>query len=127
MEIRDAVEADADALSRLADGPIDVLRNLVHDRTVRVALEDGEVVAFVSFDARPGIVYVTQLDGDADACERLLDEPMRFARREGMDVELLVPEDDDDVRSVVAEAGFDQTGNGPRFADVHTLRYRYSP
>ena len=36
MEVRDAVEADADALSDLAEAPADVMRGVVHDRTVRV-------------------------------------------------------------------------------------------
>ena len=127
MEVRDAVEADAGALARLADGPEDVLRNLVHDRTVRVAVADGEIAAFVSFDARPGTVYVTQLSGEPKAVERLLEEPVGFARREGMDVELLVAEDDEAVQSVVSAAGFDRTGSGPRFDGVPTVRYRYSP
>jgi len=127
MEVRDAVEADADALAELADGPRDVLRNVIHDRTVRIAETDDGILAFVSFDARPGTVYVTQLDGDPEACERLLDEPVRFAKREGMAVELLVPETDEAVQSIVAEAGFARTGSGPRFDDVRTVRFRLSP
>jgi hypothetical protein len=46
MDVRDAVEADARALAALADAPADVMRNLVHDRTVRVAVAgDGPVTA----------------------------------------------------------------------------------
>jgi len=127
MEVRDAVEDDADALADLAGGPRDVLRNVIHDRTVRVAEADGDVVAFVSFDARPGTVYVTQLGGTPDAVERLLEEPVRFARGEGMVVELLVEEDDEAVIDVVAANGFDRVGSGPRFEDVGTVRYRFSP
>ena len=127
MEVRDAVEEDADALARLADGPRDVLRNVIHDRTVRVAEADEEVVAFVSFDARPGTVYVTQIGGEPEALDRLLEEPIRFARGEGMSVELLVEEDDEDVVDVVVESGFDRVGRGPRFDDVSTVRYRFSP
>ena len=37
MRVRDAVEADATGMASLADQPEDVMRNLVHDRTVRVA------------------------------------------------------------------------------------------
>ena len=127
MEVREAVEADAEALARLADGPQDVLRNVVHDRTVRVAETDEEIVAFVSFDARPGTVYVTQLKGCAEACERLLEEPVRFARSEGMTVELLVAADDDAARSAADSAGFDREGNGPRFDGVDTVRFRLDP
>lgn len=127
MDVRDAVEDDAEALAGLVDGPRDVLRNLIHDRTVRVADESGEIVAFVSFDARPGTVYVTQLGGEPSAVERLLEEPVRFARHEGMAVELLVAEDDDELRGAVSNAGFDDAGAGPKFDELATVRYRFSP
>lgn len=127
MDVRDAVEDDADALAELAGGPRDVLRNVIHDRTVRVAEADAGVVAFVSFDARPGTVYVTQICGEPEAVERLLEEPIRFARGEDMEVELLVEEDDEAIIDVVAQNGFDRVGRGPRFDDVGTVRYRFSP
>ena len=129
MDVRDAVEADADRLGELADGPQDVMRNLVHDRTVRVAVEgtgEGEecVTGFVSFDARAGTVHVTQLAGNSDALERLLEEPIGFADREGMAVELLVPEDEGDVRTAAEDAEFERAGSGPRFEGTPTTRYR---
>ncbi|MFC7018397.1 MULTISPECIES: hypothetical protein [Haloarcula] len=130
MEIRDAVESDAGRLAELADSPPDVMRNLIHDRTVRVATvvgEDGddpEVRGFISFDAGRGTVHVTQLAGPADVCERLLDEPIAFAGREGMAVELLVPDGSDDVESAVEAVGFDDTGSGPQFDGRPTVRYR---
>ena len=126
MDVRDAVEEDADALARLADAPTDVLRNVIHDRTVRVAVsaDAGEIVAFVSFDASPETVHITQLRGRTDAYDRLLEEPVRFATREGMAVEILVPADEDRLRSVAADAGFDEAGNGPRFDGRRTIRFR---
>jgi hypothetical protein len=168
MEVRDAVEADAESLADIADAPVDVMRNLVHDRSVRVAVEvtdagpnapepgsatprsqapedadAGEpaaagsrddtddraasVLGFVSFDARPDAVHVTQLDGTPAACTRLLEEPLAFARREGMAVELLVPGDSDAVRDAVEEVGFDERGRGPRFEGQPTVRYRMEP
>jgi len=139
MEVRDAVEADAEALAALADAPTDVMRNLVHDRTVRVATADGEGAApeepetapdlegFVSFDVRDGTVHVTQVGGTRRACERLLDEPTRYARREGMDVELLVPEADEDTRLAAEAAGFDDRGPGPTFEGRRTVRYWQNP
>lgn len=135
MEVRDAVEADAEALARLADGPVDVLRNLIHDRTVRVAVtaadgtgdeaERDTIAAFVSYDATPETVYVTQLSGERVACERLLEEPIRFARAEHMAVELLVPEDDEELNAVVSDTGFERVGIGPRFSGNKTIRYRH--
>jgi len=141
MEVRDAVEADADALSAIADVPADVIRNLIHDRTVRVAQreatasgpnadteEEGRNVAgFVSFDVRDGTVHVTQLGGTAAACERLLAEPVRFATAEGMTVELLAVEDDEAIREAAEAAGFGRNGTGPRFDGKPTVKYRLDP
>lgn len=124
MEVRDAVEEDAQELAALADSPPDVLRNVIHDRTVRVAIEDGDPVAFLSFDARPGTVYVTQIAGDPDACERLLSEPIRFADREGMNVELLRAKTGDDIESAIERAGFESVGAGPEFEGEETVKYR---
>ncbi|MFB6307927.1 MAG: hypothetical protein ABEH35_01230 [Haloarculaceae archaeon] len=131
MDIRDAVEADAERLADLSDAPTDVMRNLVHDRTVRVALAgdgDGdEIAGFVSFDAREGVVHITQLDGSPAACERLLQEPISFADRENMSVELLVPDDETTVRSAAEDAGFKDVGTGPMFDGQPTTRYRLKP
>ncbi|GAB6861069.1 hypothetical protein ACFR97_01370 [Haloplanus litoreus] len=142
MDVRDAVEADADALSAIADVPADVIRNLIHDRTVRVAQRgettagpnadtDGErsrdVAGFVSFDVRNGTVHVTQLAGTAAACERLLAEPVRFATGEGMTVELLATAEDESIREAAEAAGFSRTGSGPTFDGNETVRYRIDP
>lgn len=145
MNVRDALEADADALASIADSPTDVMRNLVHDRTVRVA-EDGprdpnedvddsqydgsnpeELLGFISFDAREDTVHVTQLSGTADACKRLLAEPVRFAERESMAVEVLVTPDTDQVEMAAEELGFEKRGHGPRFDGAQTVRFRLEP
>ena len=124
MEIRDAVESDAGRLAELTDAPTDVMRNLVHDRTVRVGEEDDDIVGFVSYDAREKTVHVTQIEGTPAVCNRLLDEPVRFARGEGMAVELLVPEPDEDAQTAADSAGFDRVGSGPRFDGTPTVKYR---
>jgi hypothetical protein len=124
MQVRDAVEADAERLAELTGRPRDVMRNLVHDRTVRVGVAEEAIAGFVSFDAERETVYVTQLEGDPDACERLLEEPIRFARREAMAVELLLPEHDDGRRDAVESRGFESDGSGPRFEGTPTVRYR---
>lgn len=41
MHVRDAVEADAAAIASLADQPTAAARNLVHDRSVRVGVDDA--------------------------------------------------------------------------------------
>ncbi|MCU4717412.1 GNAT family N-acetyltransferase [Halapricum hydrolyticum] len=127
MEVRDAVESDAGRLAELTDAPGDVMRNLIHDRTVRVAENDDEIVGFVSFDARERTVHVTQIEGSSEACTQLLDEPMGFAAGENMAVELLVPESNDTVRRAVEGAGFERDGTGPTFDGTPTVRFRYEP
>lgn len=124
MEIRDALEADAERLAELTDAPRDVLRNLIHDRTVRVATGDDEIQGFVSFDARENTVHVTQLQGDPEVFDRLLEEPVNFARREGMAVELLVPEGEAGLPEAAKSAGFEDVGQGPRFAGEPTEKFR---
>ncbi len=145
MNVRDALEADADALAAIADSPTDVMRNLVHDRTVRVA-EDGthdphadvsssqysgsnpeDLLGFISFDAKADTVHVTQLDGTADACERLLAEPVRFADSESMAVEILVSPSDSTILEAADALGFERAGRGPRFDGSRTVRFRLEP
>lgn len=137
MDVRDAVEADADHLAGLTDAPTDVMRNLIHDRTVRVAYDpeatDGDepdgtaILGFVSFDAREQTVHVTQLQGAPAVHDRLLEEPVDFARGEGMAVELLVPETETDVQEAAVDAGFADDGGGPRFGGEPTRRFRLEP
>ncbi|MCU4743190.1 hypothetical protein [Natronoglomus mannanivorans] len=182
MNVRDALEADADALAAIADSPTDVMRNLVHDRTVRVAEAGGhdpnldadvadsgsastsdsdsdsdsetrpkpktatetdpnadgssvqyggsdpdDLLGFVSFDARDQTVHVTQIDGTSDIYEQLLAEPVRFATRESMAVEVLVPQDEPSLESAAEQLGFDDRGSGPRFNGRQTVRFRLEP
>ena len=138
MHVRDAVEADAEALAAIANAPADAMRGLVHDRTVRVAVEEApatdpnedldadpdDLLGFVSFDVRGDTVHVTQFGGTRDAAERLLAEPLRFAATEDLAVELLVVEGEDDLRGAAEDAGFEEVGPGPRFEGKTTTRYR---
>ncbi|PSQ58299.1 MAG: hypothetical protein BRD23_07355 [Halobacteriales archaeon SW_9_67_25] len=124
MDVRDAVEADAGRLASLTDTPRDVMQNLIHDRTVRVAEQDDELRGFVSYDAREGTVHVTQMDGDPATFQRLLEEPIRFARMEGMAVELLAPADEPELQDAAIAAGFDEIGSGPRFEGQPTTKLR---
>ncbi len=136
MYVREAVEADADALAAVAGSPADVMRNLVHDRTVRVAEPendgsdpsaeaggDRELLGFVSFDADAGTVHVTGIDGTEEACEELLREPIAFAARESMAVETLLSPDSP-ATGAVDRLGFEEAGAGPRFDGGPTVRYR---
>ncbi|WP_207586464.1 hypothetical protein [Halomontanus rarus] len=70
MNVRDALEADADALAAIADSPTDVMRNLVHDRTVRVA-EAGGHDPNLDADTNSG----TDSDPDSDTDPETKTEP----------------------------------------------------
>ncbi|ELY97985.1 hypothetical protein [Natrialba asiatica] len=147
MNVRDALEADADALAAIADSPTDVMQNLVHDRTVRVAEDSSrdpnadisssesqysgsnpeDLLGFISFDARENTVHVTQLDGTSDACKRLLAEPVRFAEGESMAVEVLVAPETNSIETAAEELGFKKQGQGPQFDGSPTVRFRLEP
>ena len=154
MDVRDAVERDAAAMTALTDAPEQVLRNVIHERSVRIATErstedgeddgspargggeddgspargggedDPEIRGFVSYDAREDAVFVTQFGGDREACERLLAEPIRFARAEGLPVEVTLRDGDDEMRAAAEAVGFERAGAGPRFRGEPTRRYR---
>ena len=148
MNVRDAVERDADALAALTGFPADVMRETIHDRTVRVAdrsdddsdsdsdgtdtpagndEDDSELLGFVSFDVRDDIVHVTQFGGPDDVCERLLEEPVRFAENEELRVEVVVTANDEEMRAAVEAVGFEKKGSGPMFEGERTVRYRLTP
>ncbi|KAB1197706.1 MULTISPECIES: hypothetical protein [Haloferax] len=137
MEVRDAVDSDAEALAAVANAPTRAMRRLIRDRTVRVATADTGVdpnvdapaadepiLGFVGFDVRDGVVHVTRLDGTEDATRRLLEEPLRFGSAEGLPVEVLVVESEPSLRAAVEYAGFERVGPGPRFDGYPTIRYR---
>ncbi|WP_247730438.1 hypothetical protein [Halovivax limisalsi] len=142
MHVRDAREADANALAAFADVPTEVIGNLVHDRTVRVAEAEAtdpsvasdadrldgtdpeNVLGFVSFDAGADAVTITQLRGTEAACDRLLSEPVSFAAGESMDVEALTTPDDEPVIAALEANGFERVGAGPRFDGTETVLFR---
>ncbi|GAA0544158.1 hypothetical protein ABNG02_00150 [Halorubrum ejinorense] len=155
MRVRDAVEADAAALASMTGRPSGVVRDMIHDRSVRIAATDdggaaddsdatdGEtatgrdgddgadtpadsVLGFVAFDVRDGVVHVTNVEGDPDALGRLFEEPVRFATREGMTVEAVLPTDGTAVEAARA-LGFEAVGSGPRIDGASTTRYRFDP
>ncbi|WP_049984009.1 hypothetical protein [Halorubrum sp. BV1] len=164
MRIRDAVEADSEAIAAATGRPRSVVIDTIHDRSVRVAVaepkgeqlksdgesseSDGEssesnddrrgqhdspkevenggggdrVIGFVAFDARGNTVHVSDFDGDDGVVRRLLEFPRRFAAREKMALEVVVPNDHD--RQALSEMGFEAIGSGPRFRGKETTRYR---
>lgn len=134
MEIRDATEDDASAITGLATGDIDP-QHLLRERTVRVATsefefggnpgEDGGVVGFLAFDVQPSVVHVTRIGGERRVVNELLEDAIAFAESESLPVEAVVP--DDAPASVALETrGFEKLGSGPRFEGRETTRFRMS-
>jgi len=83
-----------------------------------------EVAGFVAFDATDDQVHVTSFAGASSTVERLLEVPKRFARRESMDVEVVVVDDEPERVRPVEAAGFVAVGTGPRFDGQTTTRFR---
>ncbi|WP_396611149.1 hypothetical protein ACH9L7_13145 [Haloferax sp. S1W] len=139
MEVRDAVDSDAEAIAAVADAPTVAMRRLVRDRTVRVAMSSAgadpnadapaaeeQIHGFIGFDVEDGTVHVTRLAGTNRAVERLLEEPLRFASTEELPVEVLLVENESQLREAVEQAGFERVGDGPRFEGIPTIRYRFT-
>ncbi|MFW5918717.1 MAG: hypothetical protein ACOCSF_00795 [Halanaeroarchaeum sp.] len=125
MTIREATDSDAEAMESLVDGDLDAAR-LVRERTVLVADEQDGVVGFLSYDTWSGTVHVSTMVGEPAVVDDLLEEPRQFAEREAIPVEIVVPDHDDELRSVVTDAGFERVGKGPLFDGKPSHRYRYN-
>lgn len=144
MRIRDALESDAETLATAIDRPQAAVLDMIHDRSVRVAVSDSNgdqtsstdpkrasksesetatVEGFVAFDVYDETVHVTDFNGSGPVIDRLFEEPQRFASQEGLAVEVVVP-DDEKSGSVVETAGFNPVGSGPQFEGRATTRYR---
>lgn len=130
MTIRDATEDDLDRLAHLADTSRDAAHGMLRDRTVRVhckeAAPEAPVTGVVSFDATEVAVQVTRLAGEVSCYERLLEEPLRFANTENLPVEMVVPQEAQDLRRVLDEAGFESVREGPSFQGQATTLFRCS-
>lgn len=144
MDVREAKEQDMEAIATIADVPTGMVRNLIHDRTVRVAMVDTEqtgtdpnvdvdvqegeqLTGMVSFDVRDGRVHVTQLAGTESACETLLSEPLSFAQAENLPVEVVVSTDESDKQTILERVGFEEAGPGPDFNGSETRRFEHRP
>ncbi|WP_418285423.1 hypothetical protein [Halorubrum sp. DTA46] len=138
MRIRDALESDAETLAGAVDRPRAAVLDMIHERSVRVAVSEGPddtegdsddrstVAGFVAFDVHGETVHVTDFNGDESVIRRLFEEPRRFANREGMSVEVVVP-NDERTGELIEAIGFERTGSGPRFDGRATTRYQVEP
>lgn len=123
MAIRDANEEDVERIAPLLDTSRDAVRGIIRDRTVRLC-EDDAGVGIVSFDATPEAVHVTWLAGEPETYADLLGEPVRFGEREGLAVEMVVPEARAPVRDALEATGFRAIGEGPAFGGEATTVFR---
>ncbi|MFA9517938.1 hypothetical protein ACERIT_12090 [Halopenitus sp. H-Gu1] len=139
MRVRDAVEDDAEAIAAISGRPVDAVREMIHDRSIRVGLPDRsdqndrsdpdeksrpDPIGYVAFDARRDTVHVTGFGGSEEAITRLFEEPKRFASGEGLSLEVIVDQDETRHRTLLEEVGFERAGAGPRFEGTPTVRYR---
>jgi hypothetical protein len=132
MTIREATDSDAETLESLVDGDFDAKR-LIRERTVLVAETDDDggeghdaIVGFLSYDTWSETVHVSTMVGEPAVVDELLEEPRDFADSEGVPVEIVVPDHDEELQSIVTTAGFDRVGKGPLFDGKPSHRYRYN-
>lgn len=125
MHVREATEADVEGIEAVVDADLDADR-LLRERTVLVAQADGEIRGFLSYDTWSETVHVSTMVGEPDVVDALLEEPQRFADEEDLPVEIVVPDPDVELRSVVETAGFERVGRGPLFDGDPSHRYRYN-
>ncbi len=132
MQIRDAHEDDVPAIADLATGDIDPA-HLLRNRVVRVAIdasgsrdataEEGAIAGFLAFDAQTDAIHVTRIGGDDEAVRALLDDVVRYANREHLPVEAVVPVDGSTAVALETK-GFEGVEPGPRFEGRATTRFR---
>lgn len=127
MELRDATEDDVPPLAHLLELPERAVREMRHRRSVRVAVDDGDVVGVVAFDANADTVLIASLRGPRPALELLLAAPTAFAHREGLAAEMVLPDGRGAVATVLTDAGFTRAGRGPAFQGEETTKYRWEP
>lgn len=132
MHVREATPADAPAIEALVSGDLDADR-LVRDRRVIVAQsgdptqddQGGNIEGVLSYDTFRETVHVSTLVGDSEVVTALLVEPRRFAERESLPIEIVVPASDNALREAVENGGFEAVGDGPSFEGSPSKRYRY--
>lgn len=124
MTIRDAAETDAEAIAGLVGTATGAAARMIRRRTVRVAVDNGAVRGVVSFDISSDAVQITRLSGDRNRLEELLSEPLRYAAREDLATEMLLPRDARPTRELLEANGFVNVEAGPAFQNEETLRYR---
>ncbi|WP_188883338.1 hypothetical protein [Halarchaeum grantii] len=124
VTVRDAAPSDVDAVADLVGVPSRAAERLLRERAVLLAERDGDATGALAYDADADAVHVTRLVGDAEAVAALLEEPIAFARAETIPVEVVVPASASGALDAVANAGFEDVGDGPRFAGERTARYR---
>ena len=157
MRVRDAVEADAGALASMTGRPSGVVRDMIHDRSVRVATTGGESPD----DEADGL---SGDDGEGESTDRDdgTDTPadevagfVAFDVRAGVVHVTNVEGDPDAVGRLFEEPvgfasregmtveavlptdgtaadaaesiGFESVGSGPRIDGASTTRYRFDP
>lgn len=123
MDVREATPEDGEAIRSLVDRPLDVER-LIVDRRVLVADDAETMRGFLAYEAIDDAVHVSALAGEPSVVDSLLAEPRRFAERESLPLEIVIPEDDTGLIDAVERAGFEAVGSGPRFDGTPSKRFR---
>ncbi|MDY6774733.1 MAG: hypothetical protein SV253_01365 [Halobacteria archaeon] len=144
IRIRDATEEDAERIAEIASEEIldekpsaDSVRDMVHDRTLRVAETQDGIRGYVSYDVELGSDYeyeyeyvvIHQIgvdDSDNESVSLLLDEPLAAAEEADLGVRIAVDESDESLREALEERGF-TVAETRRFRGEKTVVYQTTP
>ena len=133
LRYRDAREDDAAGIAEIANSyvmsenlSVSSMRDLVQDRTIKVAEEDEETIGYVSYRAVEDTVVVQHICvvpeyRDTEVPERLVSFPVEFAEEEGMSTRAAVDEDSW-FTDFLPEEGFVEKGEA-RFAGETLVMY----
>jgi N-acetylglutamate synthase-like GNAT family acetyltransferase len=133
MKYRDAREDDADEIAEIANCyvlpqnlSVDSMRDLVQDRTMKIAEDDDEIIGYVSYRVVDDTVVVQHVCvvpeyRDTDVPEELVSFPVEFAKEEGLRTRVAVGEESW-FRSFLPEEGFKEKGEA-RFAGDTLVMY----
>ncbi len=131
IDYRDAREEDAEEVAEIAncyvlsqDLSVDSMRNLVQDRTMKIAEDGDEIVGYVSYRVVEDTVVVQHICvvpeyRDTEVPESLVSFPVDFAEEEGLRTRVAV-EEGSWFGGFLPEEGFEEKGKA-RFAG-DTLR-----
>ena len=126
MNIRDATEADVEAVASLGELSTDAVQTLLHDRTLWVATSGDKLTGFLVFTINQDAVHISKLGGEKPVISALIGRLIEYANANGLPIETVVPNSETAVRDALSAAGFIRIQSGPEFLGQATHTYQFT-